>query len=132
MSSSVLYERLILKNGGRLDFWVQEAERIKEFVQRLKITPVDRSHLVTDDPVPVGPRVAEKLPTTVVLPPRPFPGGLKAAHLHFNGDIYLLTDDQWKKFSAGALATLKEKLNKASTVSFEPLMELSEAINGLG
>lgn len=131
MANNVVYDRYILKNGIPSDFWVLEAARIKEFVQQMKIQPVDQSYLA-DDPVPV-PNVAAtaRVANPAVLYPRPFPGGLKTAHLHFQGNVYLLTDEQWKKFSADALKTLKDKLNKASTVGFGPMMELSDAISGL-
>ncbi len=58
-------------------------------------------------------------------------GGLRIPHLHYEDKIYLLSDEQWKEFSGQVIAQVQEKLANAKTVSFEQLMEVSEAVNVL-
>lgn len=58
-------------------------------------------------------------------------GGLKIPHLHFEDKIYLLNDQQWKEFSGKVIQQVQDKLSKAQTVSFEQLMEVSEAVSVL-
>ena len=48
-------------------------------------------------------------------------------HLHYAGEIYLLNEAQWASFSKSAMKSLTEKLGKAQKVSFEDVMQVSEA-----
>lgn len=130
--SAEFYERFVWKYGGPRDFWVRNIDTIKGFLRRHRISPVERLHLIADDPVPIRPRGAKRSSRVPIPRPRPFPGGLKIPHLHFEGELFVLTDAQWKEFAAGALKGFQEKLNKAGTVSFEQVMGLADAINGLG
>ena len=126
------YEGLIWRYGGRRDFWVRNLDSIKKFVDQRGVTPVDQVHLMTDDLVPVADIGAKTAAKTLAFKPRPFPGGLRTPHLHFAGEIYLLTDAQWKEFSVTVVKGLQEKLSRAGTVGFNQAMELSDAIDGLG
>lgn len=128
-----LYERLVSKYGGRFDYWIKNVEIIAKFVEKYKIPATEREHFLMDDPTPVVHMKGTKESfDTARIKPTPFPGGLRIPHLHFRGDIYLLTDEQWKEFSGTAVRNLQEKLGTVGTVGFGQLMELSEAIGGLG
>jgi hypothetical protein len=56
-------------------------------------------------------------------------GGIRIAHLHFRNDVYLLDAVQWKAFSGKVLGEFSAKLSKASTVSFDQLLDLSDAVD---
>lgn len=127
-----IYERLILKNGGRFDFWINYRETIARFIKEFDLRAIEREYFAFDDPVPIIPRAAEVSDELYYLRPRPFPGGLRIPHLHFRNDIYLLEPEQWKEFSAMTMDNFREKLTRAEVVSFNQVMELSEAIDGLG
>ncbi len=124
------YERLLLKNGGRFDFFTTHAKYIGEFIQMNKIKAIDRNHLIMEDPSPPGsPIQMENIAIEIkYLRPKPFPGGMKVAHLHFKDDVYLLNHEQWKEFSSKVVKNFQEKLAKIETVNFDKMMELSEAI----
>ena len=128
-----LYERLVSKYGGRFDYWIKYVEVVAQFVEKYKIPPVEREHLLMDDPVPlISPKEMKELADIPKIRPYPpFPGGLRIPHLHLRGDIYLLTDKQWKEFSGMAVKNLQEKLGTVGTVGFDQLMELSETMGGL-
>jgi len=130
---SISYERLLLINGGRFDFWTTHRNFIAQFIKenRIKITEID--HRIMDDPVPISPIKMENIAVEFkYIKPKPFPGGMKVPHLHFENNVYLLNHEQWKEFSTKAVNTFKEKLAKVETVEFDKLMELSDAIETFG
>lgn len=127
-----LSERLILKNGGRFDFWINYRFPIAKFIKAFDLQAIEREFFIMDDPVPIAPRPIEATDELYFLRPRPFPGGLRIPHLHFRNDIYLLTAEQWKEFSVIAVDNFREKMARVETVNFNQVMELSEAIDSLG
>jgi len=126
------YEKLISKYGGRFDFWISSLDQVSKFIRSSRIRPLPREHFTMDDPIRLEPAAKKELAGIEFLKPRPFPGGLRFPHLHLKMDIYRLTEKQWQDFSGTALKNLREKLDKAQTVSFEQVMELSEVIESLG
>jgi hypothetical protein len=52
-------------------------------------------------------------------------GGMLAAHLHFDNQIYILNADEWKAFSKSLIEAFRENLSKASTVSFHDAQALA-------
>jgi len=126
------YEMLISKYGGRFDFWIANLDLVSKFIRSNRIRPVPKEHFITDEPVRLVPTAKREFAGIEFLKPRPFPGGLKFPHLHLKMDIYRLTEKQWQDFSGKALANLRDKLEKAQTVNFEQIMELSEVIESLG
>jgi len=126
------YEKLISKYGGRFDFWISSLDQVSKFIRSRRIRSLPKEHLIMDDPIRLGAAAKRELAGIEFLKPRPFPGGLRFPHLHFKKDIYRLTEKQWQDFSGTVLNNLRGKLDKAQTVSFEQVMELSEVIEGLG
>ncbi len=62
---------------------------------------------------------------------RPIPGGIRVPHLHFDTDIFLLDESQWKDFSAKMMKEFQAKLSRVNAVSFEQAMAISEAVDTL-
>lgn len=66
--------------------------------------------------------------------PRPGPcsggrcGGIRVPHVHYEREIYLLTDKQWTEFSQKVIESFQNKLAHAKGINFEQLMKLSDAM----
>ena len=121
--------------GGRMIFWLQNIKSVEDFIRSHGLNRAPTEHMLSQSmflgPVMIGAEVEKKSPTTIPNP-IPYPGGIRVAHLHYKGDVYLLTPEQWKEFSAGIIKGFQEKLAKVSSIGFEQIMEISEAIGGLG
>jgi hypothetical protein len=63
--------------------------------------------------------------------PKDFPGGIRQLHLHYQGDIYLLTAEQWNAYSTLVMEKVTASLAKANTVSFPELAVLSGLTSGM-
>lgn len=152
-------ERLITeriwKFGRPAELWARNAALIKQFIASNKLKPVSDAYL---DPISLvaggviidgrklgetlaelaarsalpgkagSSRVMEKLPFKW---PIPFPGGMKSPHLHFQENIYLLNEKQWKDFSGRIIKDIQSRIANAGSVSFDQLVELTEATGGL-
>jgi len=126
--------------GGRRDFWVVNSNWLNKFIKENKLKPIPMEELVGGGKrkeVNETEYVMAKSPWPWPYPypfpwPIPYPGGIKIAHLHYKNDIFYLNDAQWKDFSKHALRNMQNKLNKARAVSYDQLMDLSDAIDVLG
>ena len=58
-------------------------------------------------------------------------GGMKLAHVHLNGQIYLLKDEQWREFSKRILADIQNKLKDAKGVSFENTLDIVNSMESV-
>lgn len=120
------------KYGGRREFWAVFEHQIGEFIEKNSLTALSKEAQMG---LASGPIVAptENPTTTTREKSAYFPiwwyGTMKAAHLHYKGNIYVLQPEQWAKFTGPILEKLKVKLNAAKTVNFGKMMDLSEAIN---
>ncbi|MCL2134660.1 MAG: hypothetical protein FWH37_03780 [Candidatus Bathyarchaeota archaeon] len=55
-------------------------------------------------------------------------GGIKYPHLHCEGEIYKLTNDQWNQFAIIALEELRNKFAKVNTISFDNFVKFAEVV----
>ncbi len=110
-------------------FWLKNGRMIEEIVHKNQLKPVPAGSL----PDVVG-MMAETTETRapLVVDKRPYPGGIRVAHLHFKGDIYLLEENLWREVSGKMVKEFQAKLSKVNTVNFEQAMELSETMESLG
>lgn len=111
--------------GGPRDFWLGNIAAIKQVVDGNKLVPI-APELTT------GPMLIARIGTEPQLPvPHrvPFPGGLKLPHLHYEGNAYLLTEEQWRGFTGRVLEDFKARLAKVKVVSFDQLMSIAETID---
>jgi len=115
--------------GGPRDFWILNREFVGELIARFKLQPIEREYLIADDPIPSFDRVGEPEAAVAFLRPRPFPGGLRIAHLHWRDEVYQLDQEQWKEFSGTIIEGFQERLRQAGSVSFDQLMALGEVGN---
>jgi len=119
--------------GRPADLWLQHSHIVERFIKEAKLTPVDQKFLVTKLEVLAGqaPQAVATATATArgKLLPIDIRGGIRIAHLHFRNDVYLLDAVQWKAFSGKVLGEFSAKLSKASTVSFDQLLDLSDAVD---
>lgn len=121
--------------GRPVDFWLRYRKQIKDFVIKEKPDLLSAEEL--------GPRLsAEEAmgarslahpqpPVEYTLPPWIWKyGGRRIAHLHLGDDIYLLSDEQWDKFTGAIKKDLQARLARINTVSFDQAMEISHALEG--
>ena len=118
--------------GQPLPFWVTHHEFIWEIIKTLGLRPCSPEVLVRDDPVPIFKAAGARTRSTAkVVDTRPFPGGIRGPHLHHHGNVYLLTQQQWKKFSDETMNKVKDHLDHAGTVGFEQLVTLAESAHAI-
>ena len=114
--------------GRPADLWLQHGRIVERFVKEAKLTPVDPEFLITKLEVLAGQPQAVAT-TRAKLQPIDIRGGIRIAHLHLRDDIFLLDAAQWKAFSGKVMGEFSAKLSKASTVSFDQLLDLSDAVD---
>ena len=113
-------EELISPIGGNMAYVLKNAKVIGEFI---------RANSIKESTIGVLSHAAA--PTAKPFVDLGIPGGIRAAHLHFDNKIYMLTDEQWTTFSAKIIADCKAKLDHVKSVSFEQGMQLGNAVQTL-
>lgn len=114
--------------GVQPEFWLKNHDMIQKIIDEYKLKAVSaemRSHM------PASMRAAKIESELTAIRPQPIWGGIKIPHLHFNGDIFLLDEKQWKDFSSKIMKEFQGKLSRANAVSFEQLMKVSDAVDTL-
>ena len=121
-------EELHLKWGGRRDFWVSHAALVERFVEAhgKELTKLQDPVQPRALAVEAGPLT--KVPAARTLMWDPTRGGMRMPHLHYAGEIYLLSDAQWAELSKSAVSALAEKMSNAGKVGFESVMQLADAV----
>ena len=122
------YDVLILKNGGRRDFWVSQVSIIERFI-KANLNELVRIQVANQSPV--GLEVKAAAPAAAAKKAiiwDPTRGGMRMPHLHYAGEIYILNESQWAAFSKGAMKALAEKLDKVQKVTFDDVLQVSETL----
>ena len=125
------------KYGRPADFWLKNIRLVKEAIEKYKLEPVLKESLMEEEfSAPRGfsfiaELIADKQEKVPSIPPKPFPGGIRIPHFHFEKDVYLLSEEQWKDFSTIVIKDFQAKLARVNTVNFEQVMEMSEAMDSL-
>jgi hypothetical protein len=112
-------------HGMPADFWVLYAKNVQRFIEANKLRPVSKEVLG------LGLGKTQAMEKISMHYPWWYFGGMKAAHLHYKGELYVLNKKQWSDFSNQIIKEFSEKLAGAKTVNFEQLIELSETVNGI-
>lgn len=112
--------------------WLKNMDMIGNTIEEYKLKPVPAESLMAENAfVPSGMAIGEQTTAKARLRPWQWPGGIKIAHLHYKGDIYLLNESQWKNFSTKIVNEFQKKLASVKTIGFEQTMELSEGIDSI-
>jgi hypothetical protein len=117
----------LLKVGGMKDFWIINSSLIEQTIKEQGLKPLPPEAPVARE-MPLVPMEEKAAP---IIWHGPIYGGMRIAHLHFKGQIYPLNEDQWRKFSATVIKGFQAKLARANNVSFEHVMEISDAVDRL-
>jgi hypothetical protein len=122
------YDVLTLKSGGRRDFWVSQVDMIERYIKTAG-NELIRIHVAAQSPVGLeaktGAPAAAAGKAIIWDPTR---GGMRMPHLHYAGEIYILNESQWATFSKSAMKALTDNLGKVQKVTFENVMQVSEAL----
>jgi hypothetical protein len=132
--------------GGMTDIWLRYSDRISEIIKKNELRPVDARHLTTPNEVNfalAGLKASPGLATAAAdntaaaaawNPARNFDirGGIRAAHVHFQGSIYALNTEHWTAFTTNVINDFVVKLQSTKSVSFEQALNLSEAAAEIG
>lgn len=122
-----------LPNGGWLDYWIKNAAIIGEFVRVNKLNPVGVNALprvVGELPSDVG-TLAKAVSSAIRIKDPGLCGGLRVAHLHYDGNVFMLNEKQWTEFSGKIIAESKAKLAQAKSVNFDQAMSLAQTTESL-
>ena len=113
-----------------IDFWVRREGTIREFIHKNGLKPMDTSGYEFEAIAGAAEARTEKAAVAFRRPP--FPGGMRIPHLHFEGNVYALNEQQWQAFAGGVVKGLNEKLAKASALSFDEVRDIAEGIDKFG
>ena len=58
-------------------------------------------------------------------------GGMRAPHLHWKNEIYVLTDKQWNEFTRPILKNFAEKLAATRSIGFRDMTDVTSMMNGM-
>ena len=120
------------KYGGRLDFWAVFEQQIGQFIKEnsLRALSKEGQRAIVIDSIanPIENTATVMKETTIGFPVLTC-GGMKAAHLHYRDNIYILQSEQWAKFTAPILEKFKAKLEAVKTVNFRTTMNIGKALN---
>lgn len=124
----------IWRIGRPAPIWLELGPLVQEFVKKNKLQPIPQEELFASDfaAMEMQEGAARTGSKEAIIPRRDFPGGLRFAHLHVARDIFRVDQRAWKEFSARALDVFRQKLASAESVTFDQIVELSEATSTLG
>lgn len=120
------------------DIWTNFSESIGQLISKEKLKPVDARTLTTPNQVHFAmsglPAQAPEMARAKSSAQEIFDirGGMKALHVHYKGDIYLLNEKQWKSFTSVVVKDFKAKLEAAGAISFDQAMDIAEAGQRIG
>jgi hypothetical protein len=129
---SHILEMLKWRVGIPRDFWYTHVERIGQFVVENHLTPMSQlkfaggSKKMADAEEKAQPRIQ----SAAVL--RDWRGGIRTPHLHLHGELYVLNQAQWLKFTDQIRQDVSDKLkraNESGRVGFEQFVDLTEALD---
>ena len=139
-------EGYYFKNGGRMDFFLTNAyvEIVRTAIAEYGLTAVAQEKAASTAAVAMDGGAVKSVrdanigaKPALANMPRTGPcsggrcGGIRVPHVHYEENVYLLTDKQWNAFSQKVIKNFQDKLSNAKGVNFEQLMKLSEAMGDI-
>lgn len=121
-----VFEILRGKYGGRRDFWYAAIDLVGNFIKENSLKhessrlPLRASVANASSPELRSAEISQLWPGHLA-------GGIRVPHLHYSGELYLLNDAQWGKFTKTVLTNVTEKLQKAQKVGFDQLMDVADS-----
>jgi hypothetical protein len=127
-----ILEMLRWRIGIPRDFWYTHVNRIGQFIAENKLTPVSQLRFAvgTRMSAEAEERAQPRMQSAAML--RDWRGGIRTPHLHLHGELYMLDQDQWMKFTDQVRKDVSQKLKLAGEskhVGFEQFVDLTEALD---
>ena len=116
--------------GIPIPFWSEFSTQVGEFVRQNNLQAANEKGLV-DAGMSIK---AIGMPMAATGEKMAFDQSIKGGnriHLHFNNQIYLLTDQQWAQFSAKVIDTCKARVAAAKTIDFQTAVMLGSVIQSM-
>jgi hypothetical protein len=122
--------------GGRRYFWVSQLDVVASYVgahgkELTKVQIAAQGTVAGAAGTGITENPGTRGTASRVLIWDPTRGGMRNPHLHYAGEIYILNESQWADFSKSAMSALSAKLGGAQKVTFENVMQISEATVGM-
>jgi hypothetical protein len=120
------------------DIWANFSESIGQLIVKEKLKPIDARTITTPNQASFAmsgllsqtPELARaKSSAQEIFDIR---GGMKALHVHYKGDIYMLNEKQWKSFTNLVIKDFKAKLDAAGAISFDQAVDIAETGQKIG
>jgi hypothetical protein len=114
------------KHGRPRDIWIVFEEDIGRFIKENKVNPISQEAWVGKE---MTTRSAS-MKSGFDEPWWRF-GGMRAPHLHYRNEVFLLTPKQWNRFSESIVNKFQAQLAAVNSISFDKMMELSEVMSDM-
>ncbi len=102
------------------EFWSVNIETIRVFIERNRLVPMNHEELI-------GKKTSDVMYASRLIDLKE--GGMRSPHLHYNGERYKLSPEQWNAFTRPILKEFANRLETAQNVTFDNFMEINSAIN---
>lgn len=122
------------KWGRPAELWLSHRDLTARFVEKEGLRALPVEHLGLTAPAAMAKAVGgggQEALAGRSLWPYPFPGGLRIPHLHLDAEIYPLDREQWRAYSRQVIDSFQKQLDQAGSVSFDQLLEVSNALGGV-
>jgi hypothetical protein len=111
--------------GPHNPVWAKNEKQIAATIKKMGLKPLSKEEIA------VAEKAAPQLTTTATVIPGFSIGIPREWHLHFQGNIYKINQQQWDSFSAAILKNIGEQISKAKNVSFENALNLAGQAYGI-
>jgi hypothetical protein len=110
------------EEGGEYVVWAEHVQTIAQMIEKYNLKVIDPVHL---------PRGAYRITAEMAMD---FPnGGKRGPHLHYAGEAYAVSPEQWRVFTNAVVQNCRDRLDTAQEVplSLEAVAEIGEMAAGL-
>jgi len=141
-------ERIERINGGRMELWLSLRDIARRIIEAHGLHPLSTDAIATfTRPMT---QEAVEMPTAEALTPAAAPtmkvmsrelltqvidpdtrGGMKIAHIHLDGKIFVLDGKTYRDFSQQIINNVQERISAAGSISFNQMLDVTEAAIGL-
>jgi hypothetical protein len=118
---------------------INHSSLIQEIIKSNKLTPVSQVEAVSTrimSPQALPARAARQAAPALALNDAVDwwwkYGGMKAAHLHYGEDVYILNESQWQSFASGVMKDISARLQRAKSISFEQFLDVTDGVRTIG
>lgn len=125
------------KYGRPREIWATFEHEIGSFIEKNKIAPMSAEaaqSLIIGEigggmaaPSATAMKSASSSPLERIW----WHGGMRAPHLHWKNNIYVLNDEQWAEFTQPILEKFAKKLASTRSIGFRDMTDVTSIMNGI-